>query len=284
MNPLTAISLTLEDLTVRYPRAAGNALERITLHIRGGELLALAGPNGSGKTTLLRAASGSLAPCLGKAVCSGQSRPMHALPPQKRARWIAAVPQMTGLPSGYTVFETVMMGRIAHHGWFGPESAADREAVRSAIAAVGLDDAAGRRIETLSGGMQQRVLIARALAQEAPVLLMDEPTAHLDLRYQIETLSLLRRFACERGYAVAAAMHDLNLASRFADRIALLSEGRLAGCGTPREILTAGILSTLFRHPMQVVPHPSHGYPLVLPDGGEAYRPRRKLRQSGKRR
>jgi iron complex transport system ATP-binding protein len=267
MNSPLPVGLRLEDLTVRYPQSAVNALERISLEIRGGEIAALAGPNGCGKTTLLRAASGLLEPRSGRVVCPGQNRPMHLLPPEKRARLLAVVPQMAGLPFGYTAAEAVMLGRISFHGWFGAETSADREAVRRAISSVGLEQMTDLPIDRLSGGMQQRVLIARALAQEASILLMDEPTAHLDLHYQIETLDLLRRFARERGHAVAVAMHDLNLISRFADRVFLLDRGRMVSGGHPRDVLTAETLSPLFDHPMHVMPHPLYGYPLILPDG-----------------
>ncbi|MBN2086612.1 MAG: ABC transporter ATP-binding protein [Anaerolineales bacterium] len=277
-------ALRLEDLTVRYPAAAADALDRVSLEIRNGELLAIAGPNGCGKTTLLRAASGVLAPLSGRASGAGQTHPMHKLPPEKRARLLAVVPQMAGLPSGFTVAEAVMLGRISFHGWFGPETPADRESVRAAIAAVGLESVSGQSIETLSGGTAQRVLIARALAQGASILLMDEPTAHLDIRFQIETLTLLRRFARERGHAVVAAMHDLNLVARFADRIALLSGGRLVCCGSPQTVLTAEILSPLFHHPMLVVPHPLYGYPLILPDGEELLKSAVKLPRTHKKR
>jgi iron complex transport system ATP-binding protein len=229
----------------------------------------LAGPNGCGKTTLLRAASGLLPPFSGRVSCAGWTLPIHRLPPEKRARLVAVVPQMAGLPSGYTIADAVMLGRISFHGWFGPETAADRKAVEAAIAAVRLDTVKDQFIDKLSGGMQQRVLIARALAQEASILLMDEPTAHLDIRYQIATLNLLRAFAREQGCAVVVAMHDLNLVSRFADRVALLERGRLLRCGTPREVLTSKDLSLLFGHPMHVMPHPMYAYPLVLPDGEE---------------
>ncbi|MGB7539886.1 MAG: ABC transporter ATP-binding protein [Anaerolineales bacterium] len=284
MNAPVTVALILDELTVRYPATRKNALERIALEVRSGELLAIAGPNGCGKTTLLRAASGVLAPLSGSAKSPVQTRPMHKLAPEKRARLLAVVPQMAGLPTGFTVAEAVMLGRISFHGWFGPETAADRESVRSALAAVGLESVSGQSIETLSGGTVQRVLIARALAQGASILLMDEPTAHLDIRYQIETLTLLRRFARERGHAVVAAMHDLNLVARFADRVALLSGGRLVRCGSPKTVLTARILSPLFQHPMQVIPHPLHGYPLVLPDGEERVKRARQLPRSSKKR
>jgi iron complex transport system ATP-binding protein len=284
MNAPVNAALVLDNLTARYPAAVENALERITLDVHSGELLAIAGPNGCGKTTLLRVASGVLAPLSGNARFPGQPKPMHTLPPEKRARLLAVVPQMAGLPSGFTVAEAVMLGRISFHGWFGPETAADQEAVRTALSAVGLEAISGQSIETLSGGTAQRVLIARALAQGASILLMDEPTAHLDIRYQIETLTLLRRFAREHGHAVVAALHDLNLVARFADRVALLSGGRLVRCGSPKTALTAEILTPLFQHPMRVIPHPLYKYPLVLPDGEEPAKSAEKLPRPRKKR
>jgi iron complex transport system ATP-binding protein len=206
---------------------------------------------------------------------------MHLLPPEQRARLAAGVPQMPKLPSGFTVGEAVMVGRISFHGWFGPESTDDRAAVREALAAVGLEADIDCRLETLSGGAQQRMFIARALAQEAPILLMDEPTAHLDLRYQIETLTLLRRLAREKRRAVLIALHDLNLASRFADRVALMDRGRLIACGAPCEVLTADILSPLYAIRLHVFPHPLYGHPLILPDGDDQVADERERRAAG---
>jgi len=261
------VLLTIEDLSIRYPSAQENAIERISLRVSSGEVVALAGPNGCGKTTLLRAASGMLPPAAGRVWLSDASHPLHRLSPEQRARWIGVVPQMEKLPVGYTAAETVMLGRISFHGWFGPESAADRQAVQSALAAVGLEGMEHHFVGTLSGGGQQRVMIARALAQEAPILLMDEPTAHLDIRFQMETLSLLRALARTSRRAVMIAIHDLNLASRFADRVVLMDRGRLIHCGSPAEVFTSEILSPLFAMTVQVIPHPQRGFPLILPDG-----------------
>jgi ABC-type cobalamin/Fe3+-siderophores transport system ATPase subunit len=263
------VSLILEELSFRYPSSAEKALDRVSLHLSGGEVVALAGPNGCGKTTLLRAACGLLEPLAGRVRISGVSGSVHRLPPERRARWIGVVPQMEKLPPGFTAAEAVMLGRISFHGWFGRESDSDREAVRSALSAVGLEGTDDRFVETLSGGGQQRVMIARALAQEAPILLMDEPTAHLDVRHQLETLTLLRSLARNSDRAVLIVLHDLNLVSRFADRVALLDRGRLILCGSPAEVLTAEALSSLYEIPLQVIPHPRYGFPLILPDGDE---------------
>jgi iron complex transport system ATP-binding protein len=264
-----SVVLSIARLVFRYPAGAEDVLADITLDVAGGEVVALAGPNGCGKTTLLRAAAGMLSPRSGSVSISRATGPVHRLGPEKRARLIAVVPQFAKLPAGFSVHDAVMTGRISFHGWFGPESAADRAAVRRALESVGMDPAEGQDVGTLSGGAVQRVLIARALAQEAPVLLMDEPTAHLDLRYQVETLALLKRFAREAGRAVLVAMHDLNLAGRFADRVALMERGRRAACGRPADVLTRERLSPLYCIPMTVIPHPLHGYPIVIPDGEE---------------
>jgi iron complex transport system ATP-binding protein len=148
VNRAAGISLVLENLSVRYPRTAEDALSDVSLAIRGGEFVALAGPNGCGKTTLLRAASGVLAPRRGRATAAGRMQPMHRLPPAQRARLLAVVPQMAGLPSGYSVFEAVMLGRISFHGWFGPETDRDRESVTAALRSVGLEAAAERPVES----------------------------------------------------------------------------------------------------------------------------------------
>jgi ABC-type cobalamin/Fe3+-siderophores transport system ATPase subunit len=262
-------ALIVDELSVRYPRSETDALERVSLRVSAGEIVALAGPNGCGKTTLLRAATGMLAPASGCVRVSGMPRPMHRLPPVQRARLVAVVPQMAKLPSGFTAAEAVMLSRISYHGWFGPETEADIAAVQSALETVGLASRSRSILDALSGGEQQRIWIARALAQEAPILLLDEPTAHLDPRYQLEILALLHSFARSGRCAALIAIHDLNLASSFADRIALLDRGRLAACGSPAEVLTGERLSALYSIPMHVIPHPFHGRPLVLPDGDE---------------
>lgn len=262
------IRLVIDGFSYRYRKQDDLVLDGFSLTVSGGEVVALAGPNGCGKTTLLRAAAGLLAPVAGSIHINREPTAVHLLRPERRARLTAAVPQFAQLPPGFTVNEAVMTGRIAFHGWFGPESEADRAVVAAALEAVGLQASGGQFVQTLSGGGQQRVWIARALAQEAPILLMDEPTAHLDLRHQVEALALLRRFAREAGRAVLVAMHDLNLAARFADRIALMERGRLTASGAPADVLTGERLSSVYSLPMSVIRHPVHGYPLIIPDGG----------------
>ncbi len=260
--------LTIDSLTLAY--GARPVLRALTLSVAAGEVLALIGPNGAGKSTLIRAASGLLRPASGAVSVAGT--PVHAWAPETRARQIAVVPQATQLPGGFTVFETVLMGRTPYLGWLGHESERDYALARRALERTCTLDLAERPVAALSGGEQQRVLIARGLAQAAPILLLDEPTAHLDLKHQAGTLSLVRDLAHTDGLAVLVALHDLNLAAQFADRIALLAGGALQALGTPTEVLTPANLTQAYDVPVYVIPHPLHGAPLVLPDGAQARR------------
>ncbi len=254
--------LALDHLTVHYDSRP--VLRDITLSVCPGEMLALIGPNGAGKSTLIRAASGVLRPARGCVTIDG--RDVHRWPPEVRARWIAVVPQAVHLPEAFITLDTVLMGRTPYLGWLGRESEADRAIALAAMQRTCTADLAERRIGELSGGEQQRVLIARALAQSAPILLMDEPTAHLDLRHQVGILSLVRDLADGENLAVLVALHDLNLAARFADRAALLVDGELRALGAPDQVLTPDHLSAAYGLPIGVIPHPAHGTPLVLAD------------------
>ena len=252
--------LTLDSLSVNYgPRTV---LRNITLRVAPGEMLAVIGPNGAGKSTLIRAASGSLPAKQGRALL-GQFD-AHRLSPDLRARRVAVVPQAVRLPEAFTVLETVLMGRTPYLGWLGRESDADYALVRAAMERADVDSLADRCIGELSGGEQQRVLIARALAQSAPILLMDEPTAHLDLKHQVDLLNLARNLAHQDKLVILVALHDLNLAAEFADRVALLVKGELRMLGLPSEVLTPSNLSVAYGLPVSVISHPAHGTPLVI--------------------
>lgn len=259
--------LLIDALTIHYgPRAV---LREVNLTLHPGEVLALIGPNGAGKSTLIRAASGRLKPTRGQVSLNGHA--VHRWPPETRARWVAVVPQAVHLPEAFTALETVLMGRTPYLGWLGQEREQDRALAQQALDRTETRHLAARRVGELSGGERQRVLIARALAQAAPVLLLDEPTAHLDLKHQVGIVSLARRLAHEAGLMVLIALHDLNLAAQFADRVALLAEGELRALGTPTEVLTPGNLSVAYEWPVHVIPHPLHGAPLVLPDGNQPW-------------
>ncbi len=255
--------LEISKLCTAYGKR--RVINEISFSVQAGEILALIGPNGAGKTTLIRAASGTLPIEAGQVQVRG--RDVTQLKAADRARNLAVVPQARQLGGAYSVQQAVMMGRTAYMGWLGREGKEDAEVVAWALAQAQLSDFAEREIAELSGGEQQRVLLARALAQKTPVLLLDEPTNHLDLQYQANLLALIGRLARDEKLAVVMALHDLNLVSLAADRVALLVDGSLKALGTPAEVLTAEQISAAYRTPVDVVPHPISGAPMVLPRG-----------------
>ncbi len=251
--------LSIQEVAVRYE--ARTVLRHVSLDVQAGEVLALIGPNGVGKSTLIRTCSGTLKPIQGRVTIGGQD--VHRLRVEDRAKLIAVVPQAVRLPESFSVSETVLMGRTPYLGWLGRESEPDRMAVQAALDRTATRKLAERPIGELSGGEQQRVLIARALAQSARTLLLDEPTAQLDLKHQAGVLSLVRDLAHAENYAVLIALHDLNLAAQYADRVALLSNGTVAAIGTPEEVLTEENLSPAYGLRITVYEHPAHGAPLI---------------------
>lgn len=255
--------LEISELSVAY--GGRLFLKEISFEIQPGEVVALIGPNGAGKTTLLRAVSGVLPAHSGRVRVGGKD--FSRLPAAGRARYLAVVPQARNLPGDFTVWQTVLLGRTPYLGWLGQASPVDQARTRWALERTRTLDLSHRRIGELSGGEQQRVLLARALAQETPILLLDEPTTHLDLQHQSILLNLVQELAHEQGLAVLMALHDLNLTALYADRVALLIDGRLNALGTPVQVLTIENLSRAYQVPVQIVPHPVYGTPLILPDG-----------------
>lgn len=241
---------------------AGRCLlvDGVTLSLEPGRFVGLVGPNGAGKSTLIRLLAGLITPSAGKVYLEG--RDLGRLDPEQRARAVARVPQSPPRSLDFTALEVALMGRYAHSpGWRDREE--DRAAAREALAAAGAGHLADRVFCTLSGGEQQRVIIARALAQDTRVLLLDEPTANLDLRYQLEVMDTVRRLAHTRRLAVLAAIHDLSLAARFADELLLLHQGRLVAAGSPDQVLHPGVLRRVFGVEVLVERHPRSGRLLV---------------------
>ena len=238
-------------------------LRNISLRVDGGEVVALAGPNGAGKSTLIRVVSGVLPATSGEALLEG--RDLLRLSPGQRARLVAVVPQMIHLPDAYTVGEIVLMGRTPHLTLWSRESRHDCEVAWKAMCAAHVEDLSDRRVDELSGGEQQRVVLARALAQEPQVLLLDEPTAHLDLKYQVGVLELVRSLAQERHLAVLMTLHDLNQASLYADRVAVLQSGQIVAEGLARDVFTSELLSRVYGVHVAVSRHPLRDVPIVLP-------------------
>lgn len=252
--------LKIQNLSASYH--GHQVLHDVSFEVKNGEILALIGPNGAGKSTIIRAASGVI-PSTGSVHTNGDD--FHALDPMHRAKYVAVVPQAISLPPAFTVWETVLMGRTPYLGFLGNASSYDEELVRGALSRVNALSLSERRVGELSGGEAQRILLARALCQSTPILLLDEPTAHLDLQYQVSLLELIRELAHKENLAVLIALHDLNLAARYADRVALLVGGKLDAIGTPREVLTPEKISNAYCLPINVVEHPYMDAPLVLP-------------------
>ena len=253
--------LKLQNLSVSYGQRL--ALQNITMQVPLGKVMALIGPNGAGKSTLIRAASGIL-PGYGGSIHINRDE-ISDLTTMQRARSIAVVPQAVSLPPAFTAWETVLMGRTPYLNFLGQTSASDENIVRDALARVDALDFADRRVGELSGGEQQRILLARALAQSTPILLLDEPTAHLDMQYQVSLMQTISRLAHDDNLAVMIALHDLNIASRYADLVALLIQGRLNAVGEPAEVLTAERISNAYHLPVEVIQHPFQQVPLILP-------------------
>ncbi|HEX5762752.1 MAG TPA: ABC transporter ATP-binding protein [Solirubrobacterales bacterium] len=250
--------IALERLSVELGGRA--VLAEVSLAVEKGGWTTLIGANGAGKTTLLRAVCGAV-DCRGAITVAGQDP--RRTPVSRRARAVAVVWQSPLLPLDMTVGEYVLLGRTAHLGMLGRVGAGDRRATGEALRRLDLERLAERRLGALSGGERQRATLARALAQEAPVLVLDEPTTALDVGRQQEALDLVRELRAERQLTVLGAMHDLTLAGQYADSLALLDGGRLVRHGPPAEVLTRELIGCHYRARVDVIE--AHGAPVVLP-------------------
>lgn len=256
MDPIEAQNLT-------YTANHREILHQVSLTLHAGEVLGLIGPNGAGKTTLLRALARLLRPTMGTVLLAGQDA--WRLTPRTVARQLALAPQQTDMHWPITVEQAVLLGRTPHRGWLLPYATCDHHVVEWALAQTGLQSLRQRSITELSGGEQRRVILARALAQQPQVLLLDEPTAHLDLRYQAEVLAFVQRLAHQDGIAVVIALHDLNQAALCAHRLALLVHGALLALDRPEAVLTPERLAQAFGMTVVVTPHPIYGTPMIAP-------------------
>ena len=253
--------LKIQYISVSY--GTRRILHDVSFDVKSGEVLALIGPNGAGKSTLIRAASG-VVPYTGHVRTNGDD--FSSLSPLQRAKYIATGPQAVSMPPAYTVWETVLLGRTPYLGFLGQPSQKDEAIARQSLQRVSALPFAERRVGELSGGEQQRILLARALCQSTPILLLDEPTAHLDLQYQVGLLELITELAHKDNLAVLIALHDLNLAAHYADRIALMVAGNIKAIGNPKEVLQPELIAEAYCLPVQVVKHPFLDIPLVLPE------------------
>ena len=239
-------------------RVDGHAiLDDVRLHAVPGQLTALLGPNGAGKSTLLAIAAGDLRPTSGTVSLAG--RALRDWPARALARRRAVMPQDHAVRFGFGVREVVAMGRLPHP----PDPDADARIVDESMAAADVAALATRDVQTLSGGESARTTFARVLAQRTPLLLLDEPTAALDLHHQERLMRAIRALAAD-GACVLVVLHDLNLAARHADRIVLLDRGRIAADGTPHDVLRADVIERVYRQRVSVLPHPARDIPLVV--------------------
>src|SRR5262245_21243445 len=261
--------LEARNLTVAYDHRI--AVADLTLSLKPGEITAIIGPNGAGKSTLLKSLNGQVRPSSGTIVLDGQ--PIERLNRRSSSRRIAVVAQEAELRFPVTVLEFVLGGRFAwatNAGW-GWETERDLQVAEAVLRESELSELSGRLMNELSGGERQRALMARALATEAPILLLDEPTANLDLSHQATLLALVRNRCDQHQAAALVVTHDINLASQFADHILLMKQGRALHAGTPEDVLQPQILQEVFEVKVLVDAHPITGGPRVTPVH-EAYR------------
>lgn len=250
------------NLTYRPLRSVRTIISDISLDIPRGQFTALLGPNGAGKTTLIRLLLGTLEPTNGSISFGG--RPLTSATRAELAREIGVVPQGEGEPS-FTVREIVAMGRYPHLGPWQRERVEDVTAIERAMYRCDVAQFADRWVTTLSGGEQQRVRLARALAQEPSTLVLDEPTSSLDIKHEMTTFEFLARLRAD-GVTVLIATHNLNLAARYADAVVLMDAGRIVSQGPPAEVITPNAIEAAYDWPVDVTPHGS-GAPQVSPQG-----------------
>ena len=255
--------LILDHVTVGYGRDP--VLRDVSLAARAGEVTGLIGPNGSGKTTVVRVASRALRPWQGSVRVGGHDP--YELSARRAARLVAVVPQDVGSAFSYSALEIVLMGRSPYHSPWGGGTAQDWHEVREAMKATGVEHLADRPFDELSGGERQAAVLAQALAQSTPILLLDEPTTHLDLRHVVDVLSLLRSIAKRDGRTVLGIFHDLNLAAAYCDQVFALSAGRVVAAGGPADVITPPLLHDVFGIDARVVPNEASGKPVVVLEG-----------------
>ena len=254
------IKLEMRQVTLAYNRHP--VLQDITLAASPGEMVGLIGPNGSGKSTVIKALSRIMSPRSGQILVDG--RDVTGIPRRELACLVGVVPQLPLLPSTFTAFEIVLMGRNPHLGLFQSEGRRDWALAWQAMEKTGTSGLANRRVNELSGGEIQCLLSARVLVQETEAILLDEPTANLDIGRQVEILDLIKKLCTENKLTVLAALHDLNLAAQYCDRLLLINGGRIHAEGTPREVITDRNIKEVYGAENCVYTHPANGLPTVL--------------------
>lgn len=252
--------LTVDDATLAYDRRVIS--QRLSLTIPDGSFTVIIGPNGCGKSTLLRAIARLVTPARGAVLLDGQT--VQSYPSKQLARTVGFLPQSTSAPANITVADLVARGRYPHQGPLHRWIRTDEEALWSAMTSTRTDTLADRPVEELSGGQRQRVWIAMALAQETPILLLDEPTTFLDIAFQLDILDLLRDLH-EQGRTLVAVLHDPNHAAQYATHLIAMADGKIVSEGDPKQIITTELIERVFDIDSTIIPDPVTGTPLVIP-------------------
>ncbi|WP_306323959.1 MULTISPECIES: ABC transporter ATP-binding protein [unclassified Streptomyces] len=260
--------LIADDVTLGYDQRV--IAEKLSVEIPDNSFTVIVGPNACGKSTLLRALSRMLKPSAGRVLLDGGV--IQSMPAKKVAKTLGLLPQSSVAPDGITVGDLVARGRYPHQGLLRQWSSEDERIVQESMASTGVGELADRYVDELSGGQRQRVWIAMALAQQTPLLLLDEPTTYLDIQHQIDVLDLCAELHEEQGRTLVAVLHDLNHAARYATHLIALRDGAVIAEGAPKDIVTAELVERLFGMKCQVIDDPETGTPLVVPAARKARR------------
>jgi len=259
--------IELDNVSLGYDHRV--ILQDVNMKAKPGQMLGLVGPNGSGKSTLIKGMTRVIDLFSGRILIAG--RDIRAIKRDELARLVATVPQSPALPGAFTAFEVVLMGRTPHLGLLRYEGARDLAIAWQAMKATHTQFFAERRVSELSGGEKQRLIIARALAQQPKAMLLDEPTANLDINHQVEILNLIKSLCREQSLTVIIALHDLNLAAQYCDWLVMLNGGRVYAEGTPADILTAPNIKKVYGAEVCVYPHPINNLPTTLITAGRGH-------------
>ena len=265
------VRLGARDLSLGY--GSTPIVEGLTVDVAPGAVTAIVGPNACGKSTLLRGLARLMSPAAGQVILDGSD--ITRLRTKDVAKRLGLLPQSSIAPEGITVADLVTRGRFPHQTMLRQFSRADQQAVADAMAATGVTAIAGRPVDQLSGGQRQRVWIAMVLAQQTPLILLDEPTTFLDIAHQIELLDLFADLNAEQGCTIVAVLHDLNHACRFADQIIAMKSGAIVAQGNPADVITATLVEEVYGLKCQVIDDPETGTPLVIPRASSRLRARR---------
>ena len=255
--------INLHNVSFKYGNM--NVIQEITTDFKPGELVSLVGPNGAGKTTLLKLLSGTLKPSSGKIYIYDQLS--YNLTHKNRAIWISMVPQNPKLPDEISISDFVMLGRNPHLGLLQWESKEDFNIARESMFLTEIDYLSKRKLGEISGGEKQRAMLALAITQQSPIMLLDEPTSNLDISHQMKVMKIIKKIHKQKSEfgVTVLAIHDLNIAAQFSDRILLFSKGSIAADGTPKEVLTKKNIKSIYGSEVTIITHPEHGTPVILP-------------------